>query len=395
MIMSFSKLTIRDTDSLSEKRVLVRVDFNVPIHDNVIIDDTRILSAVPTIEYLLAHGARVILISHLGRPTEYDILYSLRPVATHLAQLTGRLVRFIDNCAGIEVETQTRILKPGEILLLENLRFHKGEEENDIGFAQRLAKLGDIYVNDAFGIAHCPHASVEAITHYLPTVAGLLVEKEINFLTRILTNRDHPFIALVGGAKIRDKLPLITSLLSRVDRVLVGGGIANTFLKAQGYEVGESLVDNSMIEQARDLLDSAGDKLILPMDVNAIDVRGSSSDSYEVAIDKIEKRSQAVDIGRCTIVKYRMLLQHARVIVWNGPLGVFEIPEFAIGTNEIAKAIIETDAISVVGGGHSVAALRMFGVDHRITHLSTGGGAMLEFLKGKILPGIAVIPDIA
>jgi len=388
-----NKRTIRDFDSLNGKRVLMRVDFNVPLQDGTISDDTRIRAALPTIQFALAQGAAVVLMSHLGRPKGKDPAQSLRPVAQRLSELIARPVRFAEDCIGPDVEAQARSLQPGEVMLLENLRFHKEEEKNDPEFAKQLAALGDVYINDAFGSAHRAHASVEAVAHFLPAAAGFLMEKEIKFLGKVLSDPERPLIVLLGGAKISDKLPVINNLMNLADKIMIGGGMANTFLKAEGYELGDSLVEDSAIEQARELLLCCSGKLMLPVDLVVADAFSNDANSQAVTVGQVKPGWRALDIGPHTVEKYRNQLSSARMIVWNGPMGVFEFPKFAAGTYEIARAIAESGAISIIGGGDSVAAVEQAGLADRITHISTGGGASLEFLEGKTLPGIAALPD--
>jgi phosphoglycerate kinase len=388
----FNKRTIHDLD-LAGKRALVRVDFNVPLKDGVIGDDTRIRGAIPTIQHLLGAGASVVLMSHLGRPKGVDPSQSLKPVVARLSELVGKPVAFANDCVGPEVEAQAAALKPGELLLLENLRFHKAEEKNDPEFAKQLARLGDVYVLDAFGSAHRAHASVEAVTHFLPAAAGLLMQKEIDFLGKVISAPERPLVAIIGGAKISDKLPVINNLIDKVDKLLIGGGMANTFLKAQGYELGASLVENESLDAARELLACCSGKLMLPVDVVIADKFAPDAETATVSIGKITPGWMALDIGPHTQEQYRKALEDAKMIVWNGPMGVFEMPKFAAGTNAVAQAVAAADAISVIGGGDSVAAIEQAGLADQVSHISTGGGASLEFLEGKTLPGVAALPD--
>ena len=391
------KKTIRDVD-VRGRKVLVRVDFNVPIEDGKVADDTRIRAALPTIQYLLDHGAAVILMSHLGRPKgKPDPKYSLRPVAEHLATLLGQPVHFCPETVGPQAEAMARALKPGEVMLLENTRFHPGETKNDPEFARQLASLvlpDGLFVNDAFGTAHRAHASVVGVAQYLPAVAGLLMEKELTFLGRLLTSPEHPFVAILGGAKISDKIGVIRSLLERADKLLIGGGMANTFLKAQGYEVGDSLVEEEAVDVARELLETAGDALILPVDAVIADRFAADAARRVVPVDQVPRGWRILDIGPKTVERFEAELQGAKTVFWNGPMGVFEFEPFAEGTFAIARAVANLeDAITVIGGGDSVAAVKKAGVADKITHISTGGGASLKFLEGKELPGIAVLED--
>ncbi|MGQ9904084.1 MAG: phosphoglycerate kinase [Anaerolineae bacterium] len=388
-----NKRTIRNLQDLNGKRVLVRVDFNVPLKNGQITDDTRIRAALPTINYLLSQGASVVLMSHLGRPKGVDPSQSLKPAADRLSELINRPVQFAEDCVGEVAESKSKALKPGDVLVLENLRFHKAEEKNDPDFAKQLAAHGDIYVNDAFGSAHRAHASVEAIAHFLPAAAGFLMEKEINYLGSVLDNPQRPFVAILGGAKISDKLPVIENLAKLADKLIIGGGMANTFLKAQGYEMGDSLVENDAIEQAHELLNAWSARLMLPVDAVVADAFSNDARSETVSVNEVKPGWRILDIGPRTVDKYIEALKGVRTIFWNGPMGVFEFPRFAIGTAEIAKAVAASGAISVIGGGDSVAAVELAGVADKISHISTGGGASLEFMEGKVLPGVAALPD--
>jgi len=349
---------------------------------------------LPTIRYLIDHDARVILMSHLGRP-KGQVKEELRmaPVAARLSELLGQPVLTADDCIGPQVQALVKELKPGQVLLLENTRFHPEERKNDPDFARELASLAEVYVNDAFGTAHRAHASTEGVTHYLPAVAGFLMEKEIEFLGKALESPEHPFVAILGGAKISDKIGVIENLLGKVDVLLIGGGMANTFFKAQGYEVGESLVEDESLDTAREMLAKAGDKLVLPVDVVVADAFAADAQSQIVGVDAVPAGWRILDIGPKTVALFKDKLAGAKTVVWNGPMGVFEFPKFATGTVEIAKALAELDAMTIIGGGDSVAAVYQAGLADKMTHISTGGGASLEFLEGKILPGIAALAD--
>lgn len=389
----FNKKSITDID-VKGKRVLVRVDYNVPIKDDKVTDDTRIVAAMPTVEYLLAHGAAVILFSHLGRPKGGpDPKYSLRPVVAHLSGLLGKPVAFADDCVGPVAEAAAKALKPGEILVLENTRFHPEEEKNDTELAKKMASLADIYVNDAFGSAHRAHASTEGVAHYLPAVAGFLMEKEIQYLGQAIANPNHPFIAILGGAKISDKIGVIRNLLTKADQILIGGGMANTFLKAKGYPVGDSLFEEEALDTARQLLQSGATHLQLPVDVVIGDRFDAEAEKKTIAVGPVPDGWRILDIGPETIANFGKILAEAGTIVWNGPMGVFEFPRFAEGTIGVAKAVANSNAVSIIGGGDSVAAINQAGLAEQITHISTGGGASLEMLEGLDLPGLVALQD--
>ncbi len=390
-----NKKTVRDIE-LKGKRVLVRVDFNVPLDKKTgaITDDTRIRAALPTIQYLIDQGAKVILCSHLGRP-DGQVKENLRltPVAARLSELLGRPVARTDDCVGPAVEQAVAALQPGDVLLLENLRFHAEEEANDPAFAQALARLADVFVNDAFGTAHRAHASTEGVTHYLPAVAGFLMEKEIDYLSRAIENPEHPYVAIIGGAKISGKIEVLENLLGKVDALLIGGGMANTFLKARGHETGQSLVEDDRLDLARELMARAGGKLHLPVDVVVTPAGETGAEHKVVGVDQVPADWKIVDIGPQTVKAFGRVIQAARTVVWNGPLGVFEVPAFAEGTTSVARLLADSGAISIIGGGDSAAAVAQAGLEDRMSHISTGGGASLEFLEGKTLPGVAALLD--
>ncbi len=389
----FNKKTIRDVE-VRGKKALVRVDFNVPLKDGQVTDDTRIRAALPTIQYLLDNEAAVILISHLGRPKgERKPEFSLEPVAGYLAGLLGREVTFVPDCLGPQAEAAAAALRPGEVLLLENTRFHKGEKKNGPEMARQLAALADLYVNDAFGSAHRAHASTEGVAHYLPAVAGFLMEKEIRYLGQAVANPEKPFVAILGGAKVSDKIGVIRNLLTKADRVLIGGGMANTFFKAQGYEMADSLVEAEALDTARELLQVAGDKLRLPLDVVIADAFANDAQQRVVPVGDVPAGWRVLDIGPETVAAYGEVIAGAKTVVWNGPMGVFEMPNFAKGTFGIAEAVAASDAVSIIGGGDSVAAVNQSGLADKVTHISTGGGASLEMLEGKTLPGLAALQD--
>lgn len=387
------KKTIRDID-VKGKRVLVRVDFNVPLDQGKVADDTRIRAALPTIQYLIEQEARIILMSHLGRP-KGKVREELRltPVAERLAELLDRPVAMAVDCVGEKVETAVDRLRPGDVLLLENLRFHPGEEANDPEFASRLASLGEVYVNDAFGTAHRAHASTEGVARRLPAVAGFLMEKELNFLSKALESPGHPFVAILGGAKISDKIGVVDNLLGKVDALLVGGGMANTFLKAQGYEAGQSLVEDESLPLARELLDKAGRKLVLPVDVVVADRFDAEAQSKVVSVEEVPAEWRILDIGPATIERFAQELRTAKTVVWNGTMGVAEFPRFAAGTRAVIEMLAESQATTIVGGGDTAAAVHQAGMVEKMSHVSTGGGASLEMLEGKVLPGVAALAD--
>ncbi|MFQ6102219.1 MAG: phosphoglycerate kinase [Anaerolineae bacterium] len=388
-----NKKTIRDVD-VHGKRVLVRVDFNVPLKEGAVADDTRIRAALPTIHYLLEHGAALILCSHLGRPKGKVVPgLMMDPVATRLAELLGRPVRKLDDCVGPEVEATAQAMQPGDIVLLENTRFHPEERANDPAFAQQLASLANIYVNDAFGSAHRAHASTEGVAHHLPAVAGFLMEKELEFLGRAVENPEHPFVAILGGAKISDKIGVIKNLLNQCDRLLIGGGMANTFFRAMGFEMGDSLVEEEAVPVAKVLLESARGRLVLPVDVVIADAFDNDANSRVVAPNEVSPGWRVLDVGPKTVSTFESALGGAKTVVWNGPLGVFEMPGFAQGTFDVARMLADLDGVTIIGGGDSAAAVRKAGLADRMTHVSTGGGASLEFLEGKALLGVAVLMD--
>lgn len=401
------KLSINDL-ALKGKRVFIRVDFNVPIKDGKVEDDTRIRSSLPTINYSLQQGARVILASHLGRPKGQRVeKYSLRPVADHLSTLLGKQVSFAEDCIGDSVRTKAESMQDGDVLLLENLRFHKEEEQNDDSFARQLAALCDVYVNDAFGAAHRAHASTAGITkHVEKAAAGLLMQKELDYLGRVINNPEHPFVAILGGAKVSDKIPVINALIDRkVDKLLIGGAMAYTFFKAEGFTVGKSLVEDDMLQTASEISKRAKEKgveLLLPTDHQVVDsyepIKGQQVLTKTIPIEFTNLGHAGMDIGAETAAHFANALGDARTIIWNGPMGVFEEKPFDQGTLAIARAVAEAadrGATVIVGGGDSVAAITRAGVADRITHISTGGGATLEFLAGEDLPGVSALNDVS
>lgn len=390
------KLSIRDVE-LKGKKVFCRVDFNVPLDGTTITDDTRIRAALPTIEYLIDAGARVILASHLGRP-KGKVVEELRltPVAERLQTLLKKAVKKIDEACGPVAERAVDELRDGDVLLLENVRFYPGEETNDPELAKAFAKLADLYVNDAFGAAHRAHASTEGIAHYLPAVAGFLMEKELNVLGKAMSNPERPFTAIIGGAKVRDKIGVIDHLLEKVDRLLIGGGLAFTFIKALGHDIGDSLLEEDKLELARTFIEKAKKKgvdLYLPEDVIIANAFANDAETKIVSIDAIPNGWQALDIGPKTVETYRRVIESSKLVIWNGPMGVFEMDAFAKGTEGVARALADSDALTIIGGGDSAAAVEKFQLADKIDHISTGGGASLELMEGKALPGIVALND--
>jgi phosphoglycerate kinase len=386
-----NKKTVRDINVIG-KRLLVRVDFNVPLRDGAVADDTRIQAALPTLNHLLDQGAALVLCSHLGRPKGKAVPeLRMDPVAARLLELLDRPVVKLDDCIGPEVEKAVRAMQPGDVILLENTRFHAEEKANDPEFTQQLANLAEIYVNDAFGSAHRAHASTEGVAHHLPAVAGFLMEKELEFLGQAVEAPEHPYVAILGGAKISDKIGVIESLLKQCDRLLIGGGMANTFFKAMDFEVGDSLVEEEAVSTARSLLESAGSQLVLPVDVVIADAFDNDATTRVVAPNDVPVGWRILDIGPKTVPTFESALGAAQTVVWNGPLGVFEMPNFAKGTFAIAELLAGLDAMTIIGGGDSAAAVRQAGLVDSMSHVSTGGGASLEFLEGKTLPGVAAL----
>ena len=383
------------------KKVFVRVDFNVPMDENQhITNDTRIRATLPTIQHLLNAGAAVILACHVGRPTEArEPQFSTRPIVARLEECLGQPVKWASDCVGPEAEKAAADLKPGEVLLLENLRYHKAEKKNDPEFAKQLASLADIAVDDAFGVAHRAHASNVGITAYLETVAGFLMEKEINYIGKTLENPKRPFVAIIGGAKVSDKIAVIENMIDKVDTIIIGGGMAHTFDASKGYPVGDSLVERDKIDLAKQLLEKAekkGVKVVLPIDLVIADKFAPDANTKIVDVDKVPDGWQALDSGPKTSEEYVNALRGAKTVIWNGPMGVFEFDAFAKGTEAVARAVAQATkegAISIVGGGDSIAALKKTGLSEKISHISTGGGATLELLEGKVLPGIAALAD--
>ena len=392
-----NKKTVKDID-LKNKKVLVRCDFNVPLDENLnITDNRRIVAAIPTIKYLVEQGCKVILCSHLGRPKgEFKKEFSLAPVAKELSILLEKEVKLAEDIIGESAHKLTENMLEGEIVLLENVRFHREETDNDPEFAKKLADLAEIFVNDAFGTAHRAHASTEGVSHYLPSVCGFLIEKEINFLGNALENPERPFVAILGGSKVSDKIGVIDSLLEKVDTLMIGGGMAYTFFKAQGYEIGKSLCELDKLDLAKELMEKAkakGVKFILPIDNKVGKEFSKDTESKTVKSTEIPADWEGFDIGAETIKLFSEEVKNAKTVIWNGPVGVFEFEQFAIGTNAIAKVLSEIDATTIIGGGDSAAAIEKAGLSEKVTHVSTGGGASLEFLEGKKLPGIECLMD--
>ncbi len=391
--MALQKKTVRDAD-LNGKRVFVRCDFNVPLDGTRITDDRRIVEALPTLRHVLEQGGSLVVASHLGRPKGGpDPKYSLAPVAARLTELLGEPVTLLSDCVGPIVEQACSALKPGEIVLLENVRFHSEEEANDPAFAAALAGLADVYVNDAFGTAHRAHASTEGVAHHLPAYAGFLMEKEIEYLGKAVANPQHPFVAVLGGSKVKDKIAVIEQLIGKVDTLILGGGMAFTFLHAQGHPIGKSLLDATNLEFAKDMLAKHGDKILLPTDVVVATELSPEATTAVASVAAIGEDQIGADIGPVTTAEFARAIRSAQTVVWNGPMGVFEMTPFAAGTVGVAQALAECGATTIVGGGDSAAAIEQFGFADRVSHVSTGGGASLEFLEGKTLPGIAALLD--
>ncbi len=390
--MALNKKTVRDIDA-SGKCVLVRCDFNVPLEGGQITDDRRITEALPTIKLLISQGAIVILASHLGRPKGVTPEFTLAPVAARLTELLGKNVPLLPDCVGPEVTSAVSAAKPGDVLLLENVRFHPEEEKNDPEFAKQLASVAELYVNDAFGTAHRAHASTEGVAHILPGYAGFLIEKELQFLGQAVENPKRPFVAILGGSKVKDKIGVIDTLLPKVDKLIIGGGMAYTFLKAQGYEIGKSLLDAERVDYAKKLLAEQGDKILIPVDTVVATELSETAETQVVKSSEIPAEKMGADIGTETAKIFAEAVKTAGTALWNGPMGVFEMTPFANGTIAVANALAESDAVSIVGGGDSAAAIEKYNLSDKVTHVSTGGGASLEFLEGKELPGIAALQN--
>ncbi len=390
--MALNKQTLKDVQ-VAGRKALVRCDFNVPLENGVITDDRRIVEALPTIKHLLSGGASVILCSHMGRPKgKVNSEFTLAPVAARLSELLGQPVPLLNDCVGPEVFAACANLKSGEVVLLENLRFHKEEEENEPEFTKQLASLGDLFVNDAFGTAHRAHASTAGVAAYLPAVAGYLIEKEITFLGQAVENPKRPFVAILGGSKVKDKIRVIDSLLPKVDTLIIGGGMAYTFIKSQGHEIGSSLLDETSLDYAKNLM-ATESKLSLPVDFVVTPEFKPDGPTETVAFDQIPADQMGLDIGPASRAAFTQIIKGAGTVLWNGPVGVFEFDAFAAGTKAVAEAMAESDAVTIVGGGDSAAAVEKFDLADKMTHVSTGGGASLEFLEGIELPGIAALLD--
>ncbi len=390
--MSLSKKSVRDV-SVGGKRVLVRCDFNVPLHEGTIADDRRIVESMRTVSYLREAGARVILCSHLGRPKGVTPELSLAPVAAYISKWLAADVPLAPDCVGDEVRAMVNAMNDGDVILLENVRFHPEEEANDPAFAAQLAALADLYVNDAFGTAHRAHASTEGVAHLIPGVAGFLIEKELEYLGGAMDNPKRPFVAILGGAKVKDKIPVIESLIDKVDSLIIGGGMVFTFFKAQGLEIGKSLLDESNVDFCRRMLAEHGDKIHLPTDVVVAPNFDEGATTQVVSVTAIPAMELGGDIGPASTAAFGAIIADAGTVIWNGPMGVFERPAFAAGTIGVAKSMADSDAVTIVGGGDSASAVEQFELADRMTHVSTGGGASLEFLEGKVLPGIAALQD--
>ena len=389
-----NKMTVRDI-SLESKHVLMRVDFNVPMANGVVTDDKRIKAALPTIQYVIDQGGSLVLMSHLGRPkgTGFEPDFSLKAASEALARLLGKPVQMAPDCVGPDVEAIAKALAPGDVLMLENTRFHKGEEKNDLDLARQMAALGDVFVNDAFGSAHRAHASTEGVARFLPAVSGFLMEQELEYLGRATDNPAHPYVAILGGAKVSDKIPVIENLLARCDTLIIGGGMANTFLAAKGCNMQDSLVEAGSVATAKAIMAKAGDRLMLPVDAVAADKFDAAAASQVVDVDKVPAGWRVLDIGPRSIAQFGEALRRAKLVVWNGPMGVFEFPAFAEGTFALARLLATTGATTVIGGGDSASAVKKAGVAKKMTHVSTGGGASLEYLEGRVLPGVAALND--
>ncbi|BFH10647.1 phosphoglycerate kinase [Paenibacillus melissococcoides] len=391
-----NKKSVRDID-VKGKRVFVRVDFNVPLEDGKITDDTRIRETLPTIQYLVEQGAKIILASHLGRP-KGEVVESMRltPAANRLSELLGKPVKKLDESIGEQVQAEINRMNDGDIVVLENVRFHKGEEKNEPELAKAFAALADVYVNDAFGAAHRAHASTEGIAHHLPAVSGLLMEKELSVLGKALSNPERPFTSIIGGSKVKDKIDVINKMLEISDNVIIGGGLAYTFFKAQGYEIGQSLCDNEKLDVALGFIEKAkqlGKNFYLPVDIVVSDDFSADANTKVVSVDEIPADWEGIDIGPKTCEIYADVIKNSKLIVWNGPMGVFEIEPFSHGTRAVAQACAETEGYTVIGGGDSAAAVEKFHLKDKMDHISTGGGASLEFMEGKQLPGVVALND--